>query len=53
MALTNIDVTCRPPLSASSEAELAALVADEMAAVVRELTDEWWLWPFLLPATDG
>jgi hypothetical protein len=46
-----IHVTCRPPVSAASESELAALVADEMAAVVRELPDEWWLWPFLLPAT--
>lgn len=46
-----IRVTCRPPIAAVSEGELAAMVADEMAVVVQDLTDEWWLWPFLLPAT--
>lgn len=45
-----IHVKCRPPIAAASESELAAMVADEMAAVVRDLADEWWLWPFLLPA---
>lgn len=48
-----IDVTCRPPVSAASEPELAALVAAEMAAVIYDYADEWWLWPFLLPAGRG
>ena len=47
-----IHVKCRPPISAPSESELAAMVAHEMAAVVGDLSEEWWLWPFLLPATD-
>lgn len=48
-----IHVMCRPPIAASSEAELIASFGDEMTAVVQELADEWWLWPFLLPATGG
>lgn len=46
-----IRVECRPPIRAASELELATMVAEEMAAAVRDLAHEWWLWPFLLPAT--
>lgn len=48
-----IQVSCRPPVAAASEAELAALVAREMEAVVRALPGEWWLWPYVLPARNA
>ena len=47
-----IHVTCRPPIAAGSESELVAMIAHKRTAVAREVTDEWWLWPFLLPRRE-
>ena len=43
-----IEVRCRPPVEACNAADLEIAVAAEVEAVVRELPQEWWMWPFLV-----